>query len=103
RFDRLDRSRDVALSGDDNHLRLRIELLELPHELDAVDVRQNHVSDDGVGTPGFEEFLAARTDQRGPYFVARVLEQNLQPLGHRGLIVDGEYTLLAFQTHVKNM
>ena len=76
-----------------------IELLELADQLDAVDVRQHHVGDDGVGPPGPEELLAARADERRPHLVARVLEQDLQPLGHRRLVVDGEDALLAFQTH----
>ena len=50
-LDGLDRSRDVALAGDDDDFGLRIELLELADQLDAVDVGQHHVGDDRVGTP----------------------------------------------------
>ena len=46
-----------------------------------------------------EDLLAARADERGSHLVARMLEQDLQPLGHRRLIVDGEDALLPFQTH----
>ena len=33
------------------------------------------------------------------HLVAGMLEQDLQPLGHRRLVVDGEDALLSFQTH----
>ncbi len=96
---RLDRSRDVALPGDDDDLGFGIELLELAHQLDAVDVGQHHVGDDRVGTPRLEELFAARADERGPHFVAGVLEQDLQPLGHRRLVVYRENALLTFDAH----
>ena len=50
-LDRLDRPRDVALAGDDDDLGLRVELLELADQLDAVDVGQHHVGHDRVGPP----------------------------------------------------
>ena len=75
------------------------ELLEPAQQLDAVHVGQHHVGDDRVGPPGPEDLLAARADERRPHLVARVLEQDLQPLGHRRLVVDGEHALLAFQSH----
>ena len=94
---RLDRARDVALPGDDDDLGLGVELLELADELDAVDVGQHHVGHDRVRPPGLEELFAARADERRPHLVARVLEQDLQPLGHRRLVVDGEDALLSLQ------
>ena len=96
---RLDRPRDVALPGDDDDFGFGVELLELADQLDAVDVGQHHVGDDRVGTPGLEQLLAARADERGAHLVAGVLEQDLQPLGHRRLIVDGEDALLTLETH----
>ncbi len=96
---RFDRPRNVALPGDDDDLGLGLELLELAHQFDAVDVRQHHVGDHGVRTPGAEEFLAARADECSPHLVASMLQQNLQPLGHRRLVVDGQDTLLALQAH----
>ncbi len=54
---------------------------------------------DGVGLPRPEQLFAARADERGSDLVARVLEQNLQPLGHRRLVVDGQDALLALQAH----
>ena len=74
----------------DDHFGFRIELLEPAHELDAVDVGQHHVGDDGVRPPGPEQLFAARADERGSDLVAGVLEQDLQPLGHRRLVVDGQ-------------
>ena len=83
----------------DDDLGFGVELLELAHQLDAVDVGQHHVGDDRVGPPGLEELFAARADERGPHFVARVLEQDLQPLGHRRLVVDREHAFLTFDAH----
>ena len=91
---RLDRLRDVALAGDDDDLGVGVDLLELAQQLDAVDVGQHHVGDDDVGPPRLEDLFAARADQRGPDLVALVLEQDLQPLGHRRLVVDREHAVL---------
>ena len=99
RLDRLDRSRDVPLPGDDDDLGLWIELLESADQLDAIDVRKHHVGDDGIGAPGLEDLLAARPDEGGPHLEARVLQQDLQPFRHRRLVIDGEHALLPFQTH----
>src|SRR5712692_10057323 len=96
---RLDRARDVALAGDDDDLGFGVELLELADQLDAVDVGQHHVGDDRVGVPRLEQFFAAGADERGPHVVARVLEQDFQPLSHRRLIVYGKDSLLTFKTH----
>ena len=98
-LDRLDGPRDVALAGDDDDFRFRIELLELAHELDPVDVGEHHIGDDRVGTPRLEEFLAPSADQCSSDVEARVLEQDLQPLGHRRFVVYRENTLLPFNTH----
>ena len=92
---RLDRPRNVALPGDDDDLGFGVELLELADQLDAVDVGQHHVGDDRVGPPGPEDLLAARADEGGSHLVARVLEQDLQPLGHRRLVVDRQDPLLS--------
>ena len=48
------------------------------------------------GCHGLEDLLAARADHRGPDLVALVLEQDLQPLDHRRLVVDGEDAFLRF-------
>ena len=101
-LDRLDRARDVALAGDDDDLGFGVELLELADQLDAVHVGQHHVGDDRVGPPGPEQLFAARADEGRLHLVARMLEQDLQPLGHRRLVVDGEDALLSFQAHTRN-
>ena len=72
----------------------RVDLLELAQQLEPVGVRQHHVGDDDVGLPGLEDLLAARADHRGADLVALVLEQNLQPLDHRRLVVYGEHAAL---------
>ena len=87
---RLDRLRHAAVAGDDDHLGVGVRLLEPAQQLQPVDVGQHHVGHDDVGLPGLEDLLAARADHRGPDFVALVLEQDLQPLDHRRLVVDGE-------------
>ena len=91
---RLDRLRDAALAGDDDDLGVGVRLLEPAQQLEAVDVGQHHVGDDDVGLPGLEDLLAARADHRGPDLVALVLEQDLQPLDHRRLVVDREHAIL---------
>ena len=82
------------MAGDDDDLGVGVDLLELAQQLEAVGVGQHHVGDDDVGLPGLEDLLAARADHRGPDFVALVLEQDLQPLDHRRLVVDGEHPVL---------
>ena len=93
RLHRLDRLRHAAVAGDDDDLGVGVDLLELAQQLEAVDVRQHHVGDDDVGLPGLEDLLAAGADHRRPDFVPLVLEQDLQPLDHRGLVVDGEHAI----------
>jgi hypothetical protein len=99
RLHRLDRPRNVSLPGDDDDFGFRVELLELADELNPVDVGEHHVGDDRVGTPGLEQLFAAGADERGADFVAGMFEQDLQPLGHRRLIVYREYALLTLETH----
>ena len=96
---RLDRPRNIALAGDDNHFGLAIDLLELAHELDAVDIGKDHVGHYGIRAPCLEELFAARPNQSGPDFIAGMFEQNLQPLGHCRLIVYREHALFPFETH----
>ncbi len=98
-FHRFHGSRDVALAADDDDLGFGIELTKLADQLNPVDVREHHVGDHDIWTPGAKQLLAAGADERGFDLVARVLEQNFQPLGHRRLIVYRQHPLLAFQTH----
>ncbi len=72
----------------------RVGLLELAQELQPVRIGQHHVRHDDVGLPGPEDLVAAGPDHRRPDLVALVLEQNLQPLDHRRLIVYGENAAL---------
>src|SRR5712692_10721859 len=102
-FDRLDRARNVALARNHDHLRFGVELLELPDELDAVHIGQQHVGDHRVGFPGPEKLLPAGANQRRLDLVSRVLEEDLQPLRHRRLIVDGENALAAFDAHTSEV
>ena len=88
------------MAGDDDDLGSGVDLLELAQQLEAVDVRQHHVGDDDVGLPGLEDLLAAGADHRRPHLVALVLEQDLQPLDHRRLVVDGEHAVLFLQSHL---
>ena len=88
RLHRLDRLRHAAVAGDDDHFGVGVGLLEPAQQLQPVDIGQQHVGDDDVGLPGLEDFLAARADHRGADFIALVLEQDLQPLDHRRLVVD---------------
>ena len=92
-------ARDVPLAGDHDHLGFRVRLLELANELDAVDIRQHHVGDDCIRLPRAEQFVPARADQCGAHLVARVLEKDFEPLGHRRLIIDGEYPFFTLDGH----
>src|SRR5262249_14170181 len=97
----LDRPWNIALARHDNDLGIRVEQLELTHELYAVDIREHHVGDYRVGPPGLEELFAAGADEGGSHLVTRVLQENFQPLGHRRLIVDRKYTFLTFDAHAR--
>ena len=99
RLHRLDRLDHAAVAGDDDDLGVGVDLLELPQQLEAVGVRQHHVGHDDVGLPGLEDLLAARADHRGPDFVALVLEQDLEPLDHRRLVVDREHPVSFLDRH----
>ena len=52
-----------------------------------------------IGAPGLEELLSARADQRGTDLIAGMLQQDLEPFGHRRLIIDREHAFLAFDAH----
>ena len=73
-----------------------IDFLEPAQQRDAVEVRKHEVGDHDVGTPLLEDFLAARADERRPDLVPFGFDDHLQPLGHRGLVVDREDALAAF-------
>ena len=94
RLHRLHGLRHAAVARDHDDFGVGMRLLELAEEFQPVDVRQHHVGDDDVGLPGLEDLLAAGADHRGPDLVALVLEQDLQPLDHGGLIVDREHPVL---------
>ncbi len=93
----LNRSWNVALACDDDYLGFRIELFELPDELDAVDIWQHHVGHDRVGPPTLEQLFAARPYKCRLDFIPRVLEEDFQPLGHRRFVIDGQDALLSFR------
>ena len=76
-----------------------IELVRKFKQLDPIDVGQQHVGDDGVRTPSLEDLFATCANQRRLDFESCMLEQDLQPLGHRRLIVYGKNSLLTFKTH----
>ncbi len=78
----------------------RVDLLELTEQLEPVGIRQHHVGDDDVRLPGLEDLLAAGADHGGPDLVALVLEQDLQPLDHRGLVVYGQHAALFLESHL---
>src|SRR5258708_7481968 len=84
----------AAIARDAANLDVAMDLLELAHQLQPVDIGQQHVGDDNVGLPGLEDFFAARADHRGPDFIALMLEQDLQPLDHRRLVVYGQDTII---------
>ena len=60
-------------------------------------IRQHQVADDDVGPPLLEDLLAAGADQGGPDLVPLGLDDHLQPLGHRWLIIDGEHAFAALR------
>jgi hypothetical protein len=95
----LDRLRHASVAGDDDDFRVRMNLLELAQELQAVGVRQQHVRDDDVRLPGLEDLLAAGADHRGANLVPLVLEQDLEPLDHRRLVVDRQHAVSLFRSH----
>ncbi len=99
RLHRLDRLRHVAVPGDHDHLGVAVGLLELPQQLQPVGVRQHHVGDHDIRLPGLEDLLAPGADHGGAHLVPLVLEQNLQPLDHRRLIVNGENAVLFLGRH----
>ena len=103
RLHRLDRLLHRAVTGDDDDLGVGMRLLEPAQQLEPVDVGQHHVGDDDVGLPGLEDLLAARADHRGPDLVALVLEQDLQPLDDRRLVVDREHPVLLLRRHRSNL
>src|SRR5262245_1523953 len=94
---RLDGLRHAAVAGDDDDFRVGVRLLELPQQLQPVDVGQHHVRDDNVGLPGLEDLLAPRTDHRSADLIPLMLEQNLQPLDHGRLVIDGEDPVFLFR------
>ena len=96
----LDGLGDAAVPRDDDDLCIRVDLLELTEQLEPVGIRQHHVGDDDVRLPGLEDLLAAGADHGGPHLIALVLEQNLQPLDHRWLVVYGEHAALFLQSHL---
>ena len=100
RLHRLDGLGHAAVAGDDDDLGVGVDLLELAQQLEPVGIRQHHVGDDDVRLPGLEDLLAARADHGGPDFIALVLEQDLQPLDHRRLVVYGEHAALFLQSHL---
>ena len=99
RLHRLDRLGHAAVASDDDDFGRRMDLLELAQQLEPVGVRQHHVGHDDVRLPGPEDLLAASPDHRGPDLVALVLEQDLQPLDHRGLVVNRENAALLLSGH----
>ena len=100
RLDGVHRLRDRPVARDDDHLRVGQRLLEPVHQVEPVHVGQHHVGDDRVGLPGAEDLLAAGADRGGTHLVRLVLEQDLEPLGHRRLVIDDEDPLLPFGSHV---
>src|SRR5439155_22628543 len=60
----------------------------------------NHVGDLLGGAPSLEHFFAARAYARSPHFVARMLEEDLEPLRHRRLIIYCEHTFFTFEAHI---
>ncbi len=87
------------MPGDDDDLGLRLQFLEPVQQVEPVHVGQQHVGDDRVGPPRLEQVLSARADEGRADLILSVLQQDLEPLGHRRLIVDDEDTLLAFDSH----
>ena len=100
---RLDGLGHAAVAGDDDDFGIGMDLLELPEQLQPVGVRQQHVGDDDVRLPGLEDFFAAGADHRGADFVALVLEQDLEPLDHRRLIVDREHAVSLLCRHMTSV
>ena len=45
-------------------------------------------------------YLAPRTDERGFHLIPGMLEQDIQPLGHRRLIIDCEFVSFVLRSHV---
>jgi len=76
-----------------------MDLLELPQQLEAVGIGQHHVGDDDIRFPGLEDLLAAGPDHRRADLIALMLEQDFQPLNHRGLVVDRQHTGFFLRGH----
>src|SRR5262245_3029181 len=99
RLDRLYRPRNVALPRYHDDFSFLVNLFELPDELDAVHIGQHHVGHNGVRLPHAEQLFATGADQRSPNLVARVLQEDLEPLGHRRFIIYRKHAPLRFLTH----
>ncbi len=99
RLDRIHRLRNRAVAGDDDHFDVGLQLLEPLEQVESVHVRQHHIGDYRIRSPGLEDLVAPRTNEGRPHLVALMLEQDLQPLGHRRLVVNHEHALLAFGRH----
>ena len=67
--------------------------------LQAVSVGQHHVRHDNVRLPGLENLFAAGADHGRPHLVTFMLEKDLQPLDHRGLVIDGEHPVSLLHGH----
>jgi len=84
----LDGSGDRSLAADDDHLRLRIELLEPPQQLDAVDVRQGQIRQHDIRSPLFENLGPIGAAPRAAHVVTFWLDDCLEHSRHRALFID---------------
>jgi hypothetical protein len=89
-----ERAGDRAHAADDDHLRGRIDRLELPQQRDAVGVGQHDVEQHHVGVPGAKDLFRLGADRRRAHFIARrarrLLHHHLQPVSHHRLVVYDE-------------
>jgi hypothetical protein len=93
---RFDRAGDRPLATDDDDFWRGIDFLQPPQQRDPVEVRKHEVGHNDVRPPLFKDFLATRADEGRPNLVPFGFDDHLQPLGHRGLVVDRKDALAAF-------
>lgn len=100
---RLERARDGAHAADHDHFRRRIDRLELPQQRNAVDVGQHQIQQHDVRLPCAEDLRGARANGRSADLVTRaigrLLDDHLQPVGHRRLVVYDQHAAPQCRLH----
>jgi hypothetical protein len=97
RLPRFDGAGDGALAADHDDFGPGVDVFEPAQQLDPVQVGKHQIGDDDIGSPLFEQLLAAGPDQGGADLVALGLDDHLEPLGHGRFVVDREDAFAAFR------